>query len=1405
MKKLLVLISLMLAAMLLLSSCSLIFRPTKPDEGGDFGDIGGNGAGGGEHVHAYGEWITEIPATCSADGLEKAVCHCGDVIVQPIPAVSHTFTEWNAANPPAGANVCEWIPTYARICTSCGLTETKSDGVAPGHVWGEWSFVSSSATHDIYIRICKTCGNSEFKQEEIGGTETHIHKWGQDYTITELPTLMTNGSANIFCTDCGVVTIITLPYILDSQYTISRGNCIYPYDQYTFTYNSEINNVSGINISFSVYVGYLHDAAPEKEDCVITEGDNYIYYSYLCSQCDRYIIAYTEEKLPETPGYSVGLEYQLSSDGTYYIVTGIGICTDADIVIPATYNGLPVSEIGDSAFYTNDDYINTVTIPDSVNKISEDAFYFCRGISHIDVSNDNKNYMSIDGNLYTKDGKTIVRYAAGKNDTEFNIPSGVEFVGNYAFSNSRNLTNVVIPSTVTSIGDWAFWDCSGLTSVTIPDSVTTIGDRAYLWDNGIISVTIGSGVTVFGDASFAMCASITTVYYRGTVEKWDSISFGYDCMEITNATRYYYSETQPTTEGNFWHYVDGVPTVWEAYVAPENPAYSIGLEYTPNGDGNCYVSGIGTCTDTVLRIPPVAPDGKVIGVGDFAFNGCKSIVSVELPDTIVAIGYNAFYGCEALESINIPEGVYIIPWFTFVSCTSLKSISLPKSLVRIEGCAFKDCTSLSTVYYGGNEADWNAITIDSFETDNSYVASATRYYYSETEPTTEGNFWHYVDGVPTTWDTYKSPGLYDENGNCLASWEELSNVYGLDIEIDYLMGGTYNTPSSIQYIVRNNSKFSTATRLVVGNNVTQIGDWALSGCDWLTSVQLNSNVTSIASYSFAYCYNLKEVTIPDSVTQIKEYSFSFCESLESIILPGSLTSINPSAFYTANHTTTNVFYAGTQVEWNGIIENTSIYGNTLSNATLYFYSETQPTAEGNFWHYVDGVPTVWDVYVEPTYSIGLEYTSNGDGTCYVSGIGTCTDTDIVIPAVSPEGWKVTGIGDMAFYINNSITSVIIPNSVISIGDQSFTYCDKLLEISIPDSVTKIGYAPFNSSNIINISVDTNNVALSSIDGNLYSKDGTILYAYAKGKTNSHFVIPDGVTTIGNSAFLGCDKLTSVAIGDSVTTISANAFCGCTSLKSLIIPDSVTTISAWAFGSCSTLTYVVIPDSVTAIGDYAFAYCDNLAVVYYEGTSNNWSQINIDNSYGCNTTFLNISRYYYTEAQPTTDGNFWHYVNGVPTVWEVDNTVYSQGLEFKSNGNGTCYVAGIGACTDSEIVIPKYSPEGYVVAAIGDSAFNDCAGITSIIIPEGVTRIGSYAFRNCSSLKKVVIPESVEYMSNSPFANCTAIEEIVFVDPVGWYYQYPMEVAISADALSDPKTAAVTLMTNVPSIASFIKR
>ena len=221
-----------------------------------------------------------------------------------------------------------------------------------------------------------------------------------------------------------------------------------------------------------------------------------------------------------------------SKDGKILIQYAIGK-KDTSFAIPKG-----VTSIGEYAF-VGCNSLTSITISDSVTSIKTFAFAVCSSLMSINVDENNSAYKSIDGNVYSKDEKILIQYAIGKKDTNFAIPKGVTSIGDSAFCVCSNLTSITIPDRVTSIGGWAFSGCNRLTSITIPKGVKSISFLA-----------------------FRGCSSLTNVFYKGTMKDFDNIMILFDNEYFESATKYFYSEEAPTEEGNYWHYVDGVETIW---------------------------------------------------------------------------------------------------------------------------------------------------------------------------------------------------------------------------------------------------------------------------------------------------------------------------------------------------------------------------------------------------------------------------------------------------------------------------------------------------------------------------------------------------------------------------------------------------------------------------------------------------------------------------------------------------------------------------------------------------------------------------------------------------------------------------------------------------------------------------
>ena len=273
----------------------------------------------------------------------------------------------------------------------------------------------------------------------------------------------------------------------------------------------------------------------------------------------------------------------------------------------------------------------------------------------------------------------------------------------------------------------------------------------------------------------------------------------------------------------------------------------------------------------------------------------------------------------------------------------------------------------------------------------------------------------------------------------------------------------------------------------------------------------------------------------------------------------------------------------------------------------------------------------------------------------------------------------------------------------------------------------------------------------------------------QNKTITSVIIPDSVTSVGNSAFYNCSSLTSLVIGDSVTDIGEEAFYCCYSLNSVIIPDSVINIGKEAFQGCSSLNSVIIGNGVTSIGDRAFRSCTKLNSVVI---GNSVTRIGSEAFYGCHA--LLYTEYEYGKYIASGDNSYAVLIgitnkNLSSYTIHGDTKTIAYGV-FESCSRLTSIiipdgVTGVGDksfhnCTSlSSITIPNS------VTSIGNSAFVGCDGFSTITIPNSVTSIGNSAFAGCDGFSTITIPNSVTSMGSYAFSNCTNLKTVIIGNSV----------------------------------------
>ena len=306
---------------------------------------------------------------------------------------------------------------------------------------------------------------------------------------------------------------------------------------------------------------------------------------------------------------------------------------------------------------------------------------------------------------------------------------------------------------------------------------------------------------------------------------------------------------------------------------------------------------------------------------------------------------------------------------------------------------------------------------------------------------------------------------------------------------------------------------------------------------------------------------------------------------------------------------------------------------------------------------------------------------------------------------------------------------MIPDSVTSIESGAFSGCSGLTSVVIPDSVTNIGSYAFSGCTGLTSVVIPDSVT--SIESGAF---------YGCSRLPS-FTIPNGVTSIGSSTFSGCTGLTSVVIPGSVTSIEANAFSNCSGLVSITIGDGVTSIGNYAFSGCTSLTSFTIPDSVTTVGQYVLSGCSSLESVTIpfvgEGrkTAKDSGQYPFGYLFGKNSYNggTKTSQTYYIPFSETSSTVTYYIPATLRTVTVTDGEIL--------------YGAFSNCAALTSITIPNG------VTSIGNYAFSGCTSLTSFTIPDSVTSIGKFAFSGCTGLVSITVPNGVTSIGSSAFSDC----------------------------------------------------
>ena len=988
--------------------------------------------------------------------------------------------------------------------------------------------------------------------------------------------------------------------------------------------------------------------------------------------------------------------------------------------------GNNVTSIGDKAFCDN--LLTSLTIPESVISI---GIYTFGGNQLTSVTIPN-SVTSIGEDAFQDDLLTSVT-----------IPNSITSIEGGAFSFNQ-LTSVTIPDSVTSIGDYAFQN-NQLTSVTIPNNVTTIGNNAFS-GNKLTSVTIADSVTSIGDCAFQN-NQLTSVIFKGS----GIITFSESVFDFGGLPTEYAANGAGTYtwDGSNWIYnwnldFNSNLSSIASYLAAQSSGNSVNaaIDLSLNiqlteatwkeillifANSGKYINlNLSTCTrsDNAGDSAGLLPDGTFaprIGTTGITA-GMSMIVSLVLP--------------EAGNSIAAIDVYNSIEPGTFYGFTNLRILNTGNGITTIGDSAFNQ-SNLTSIIFGAN-----VTTIRDYAFASNQLTSVT--IPSNITSIGDGAFSYNKLTSVIIPDSVTTIGNDVFSGNSLTSVNIPNNVI-------YLGDGAFSHNKLISVTIPNsvttigNLAFyaNQLTSVTIPNSVTTIGDSAFY-VNQLTSVTIPNSVTTIGNSAFAN-NQLTSVNIPNSVTTIGDSAFSR-NQLTSVNIPNSVTSIGSRAFY-YNNQLTIVTFEGNNVSTFGTAP--FDYGNlpaayTLNGAETY-------TWDGSAWIWV------------PSTNLGAIASyllAQSGGTT----IQTAIDLSLNLQLTAII-WKgiLTDIGSVGKYVNLDLSACTRSGDYLNSGglliDGTFdprttttAGMDKIVSLVLPDAA-------------VSIAAD-------------YTYNGTFINFINLRTLNTG----NGITTIGDYAFYGCNQLTNVIIGRDNVAVYTNAFNSYLYSYGagtyfwdgndwrLVFNDIISYLTAQSGGNTiETAVDLSVSPQLTGIDIYAVF--NSIGVVGKYVNLDLSACARSDNGYYNLPSFLlpngtiqgvtsdigmdKIVSLVLPGAADSISDDYWRYFQ-----------YYFTNLRKLNTGNGITTIGSYAFydCQLTDLIIGNnvttigdsafYGNQltsltlGNNVKIIGDSAF--CGNqLTSVSIPNNVTNIGYCAF-NSNQLTNLIIGNSVVSIGDSAF-------------------------------------------------------
>ena len=835
-----------------------------------------------------------------------------------------------------------------------------------------------------------------------------------------------------------------------------------------------------------------------------------------------------------------------------------------------------------------------------------------------------ERYLGSDAAVTLPEGTTLIGGSAFKDCafiTSVTLPEKLLSIGNYAFSGCMGLTEIVIPDSVTTIGSYAFSGCTGLTEIVIPDSVTTIDSYAFSGCTGLTRVVLPAGLTAIPDWCFNNCEKLPGIAIPETVTSIGSWAFCY-CSELTAITL---PQGLQTLGANVFLYCENLPYV-DVPDTLESAGYCIASDTTQlrcsigssaayalsKKNNSFYNNGYRLCYTYADR------DGSVTGLVLFKYVGTEA--EVRVPDGVTELLYLSFCSNSAVTSVILPETVVKIGEKAFSECKNLTSVTIPQGIVEIQSYAFLMSPKLTVIDIPDGLQKAARLAEDNVQFRCSFGSSAAFALSKGGNSFCAGDF--------------QMRYLFDDEGN--RNGLRLNKYLGTDAEV--------TVPEEVTETGSAFKDCKTVTKVVLPAGLTKLESDIFSGCTALKEIAIPEGVTSIGNGAFRDCEALTELALPQGLKKIGSNAFIGCKSLTYIEIPDGVETVE---YFIAESTIQLRCAIGSSAAVAVSRSNDGFYSDDLylrytfdgdgvqNGLTLMKYigassevivpdgvTKLQYSTFSECRQLLtrvvlpDGLLSIPEsllnnctnlkevVIPESVTTIGnhaffgcasLEKINLPAGLTEISQslLGGCTAlSEITIP----DG--VTAIGDSAFQKCASLTEIVLPQGLRRIDGEAFFGCTGLSYIDIPDGLETAGNWIADDSVQLRCSIGSSAAIALSKSDNGFCVDGfRLCYGFDDdGNTNgltvkryvgseTEVTVPDGVDSIGDSAFHRCTGLSNIVIPDSVVSIGDSAFYGCTGLTKLALPQGLKEIGGNAFLGCEGLSYIDIPDGVETVGDW----------------------------------------------------------------------------------------------------------------------------------------------------------------------------------------------------------------------------